>query len=110
MDDGSLIYENPTVLVVDDTPEDLAFITGLLQDQYKVKIANNGEGAIQVARTTTPLDIILMDIMMPVMDGYEACRQLKDDPETKDIPIIFLTACRNIIFEPYIKTGATRRP
>jgi len=64
----------------------------LLKDLYKVKIANNGERALKVAMTGTPPDIILLDIMMPVMDGYEACRQLKANPETRDIPVVFLTA------------------
>jgi putative two-component system response regulator len=69
--------EKLTVLVVDDTLDNLSLMTGLLKDLYKVKIANNGERALKVALTGTPPDIILLDIMMPVMDGYETCRQLK---------------------------------
>jgi len=84
--------DKPTILVVDDTPDNLSLMTGLLKDLYKVKIANNGERALKVATTGTPPDIILLDIMMPVMDGYETCRQLKADLKTKDIPVIFLTA------------------
>jgi putative two-component system response regulator len=84
--------EKPTVLVVDDTPDNLTLMSGLLKDKYKVKIANNGERALKVATTGTPPDIILLDIMMPVMDGYEACRHLKENPETRDIPVVFLTA------------------
>ena len=84
--------DKPTILVVDDTPDNLSLMTGLLKDLYKVKIANNGERALKVAMTGTPPDIILLDIMMPVMDGYETCRQLKADLKTKDIPVIFLTA------------------
>jgi len=83
---------NPTALIVDDSPDDLALISGILKDLYTVKIANNGERALQVTMTGTPVDIILLDIMMPVMDGYETCRQLKADPKTRDIPVIFLTA------------------
>lgn len=92
MHDDSTHMEKPTVLVVDDTPDNLTLMSGLLKDKYKVKIANNGERALKVAMTGTPPDIILLDIMMPVMDGYEACRHLKANPETRDIPVIFLTA------------------
>jgi len=84
--------DKPTILVVDDTPDNLSLMSGLLKDLYKVKIANNGERALKVTLTGTPPDIILLDIMMPVMDGYETCRQLKANPVTKDIPVIFLTA------------------
>lgn len=84
--------DKPTVLIVDDTPDNLSLMSGLLKDLYKVKIANNGERALKVAQTGTPPDIILLDIMMPVMDGYETCRHLKASPETRDIPVIFLTA------------------
>jgi putative two-component system response regulator len=84
--------DKPTVLVVDDTPDNLTLMSGLLKDIYKVKIANNGERALKVAMTGTPPDIILLDIMMPVMDGYETCRHLKANSETRDIPVIFLTA------------------
>jgi putative two-component system response regulator len=92
MADENVIFEKPTVLVVDDTPDNLTLMSGLLKDQYKVKIANNGERALKVASTGTPPDLILLDIMMPVMDGYEACRHLKANSETRDIPVIFLTA------------------
>ncbi|MDX9820453.1 MAG: two-component system response regulator [Syntrophales bacterium] len=91
MSDESFM-EKPTVLVVDDTPDNLTLMSGLLKDQYKVKIANNGERALKVALTGEPPDLILLDIMMPVMDGYETCRHLKSTPETRDIPVIFLTA------------------
>jgi putative two-component system response regulator len=84
--------EKPTILVVDDAPDNLSLMSGLLKDLYKVKIANNGERALKVAATGTPPDLILLDIMMPVMDGYETCRNLKAAPETRDIPVIFLTA------------------
>ena len=92
MADTSTYIEKPTVLVVDDTPDNLSLMSGLLKDKYKVKIANNGERALKVVMTGAPPDIILLDIMMPVMDGYETCRHLKENPETRDIPVIFLTA------------------
>ncbi len=84
--------DKPAILIVDDAPDNLSLMSGLLKDLYKVKIANNGERALKVALTGTPPDIILLDIMMPVMDGYETCRRLKANPETRDIPVIFLTA------------------
>jgi len=81
-----------TVLVVDDTPENLQLMHGLLKDLYTVKVANSGDRALKIA-TVLPLpDLILLDIMMPGMDGYEVCRRLKADPVTTDIPVIFLTA------------------
>ncbi|AIQ12301.1 chemotaxis protein CheY [Paenibacillus durus] len=81
----------PVVLVVDDTPDNIALLSGLLKESYRVKIATNGEKALAVAKSAPP-DLILLDIMMPVMDGYETCRRLKMDKELEDIPVIFLTA------------------
>ena len=89
MDD---IKVRPTVLVVDDTPDNLKLMSGLLKDLYKVKIANSGEKALAIAASDSPPDLILLDIMMPEMDGYEVCQRLKRDRATRDIPIIFLTA------------------
>ncbi|MFA7268581.1 MAG: two-component system response regulator [Sterolibacterium sp.] len=82
----------PTVLVVDDTPDNLSLMSGLLKDAYKVKVANNGEKALKIAESDAPPDLILLDIMMPGMDGYEVCQRLKKNPATLDIPVIFLTA------------------
>ncbi len=84
--------ERTTILVVDDTPDNLALMSSLLKDTYKVKIANGGEKALRIAASDPPPDLILLDIMMPGMDGYEVCRRLKRDPETMNIPVIFLTA------------------
>jgi putative two-component system response regulator len=84
--------EKATVLVVDDTPDNLTLMSSLLKDTYKVKVAHNGEKALKVARSEAPPDLILLDIMMPGMDGYEVCQHLKSDPATRDIPVIFLTA------------------
>ncbi|MFA5181550.1 MAG: response regulator [Syntrophales bacterium] len=80
------------ILVVDDTPENLSLITSLLKDFYRVKIATNGTKALQIAVSNEPPDLILLDIMMPEMDGYEVCRHLKSDSQTAEIPVIFLTA------------------
>jgi len=84
--------EKKTVLVVDDTPDNLSLMSSLLKDDYKVKVANGGEKALKIAATNPQPDLILLDIMMPGMDGYEVCQHLKSDPATRDIPVIFLTA------------------
>lgn len=81
-----------TILVVDDTPDNLALMTGLLKDLYRVKVAPSGEKALRIVRGESPPDLILLDIMMPEMDGYEVCQALKADRATRDIPIVFLTA------------------
>jgi len=81
-----------TVLVVDDTPDNLTLMSSLLRDDYKVKVANSGERALRIARSESPPDLVLLDIMMPEMDGYQVIEQLKGDPATRDIPVIFLTA------------------
>ena len=81
-----------TILVVDDEADNLEVISGLLKDLYKVKIANNGQKALQIEQGASPPDLILLDIMMPELSGYEVCQRLKSDPATRDIPVIFLTA------------------
>ena len=91
MTDSTLI-EKPTVLVVDDTPDNLTLMSGLLRDHYKGKVANHGERAMKIATSDDPPDLILLDIMMPEIDGYEVCQRLKQDPRTQNIPVIFLTA------------------
>jgi putative two-component system response regulator len=82
----------PLILVVDDAPQNLSLMDDLLSDDYVVKVAPSGVRALKIARNTPTPDLILLDIMMPEMDGYEVCRQLKADPQTRDIPVIFLTA------------------
>ena len=81
-----------TVLVVDDTPDNLSLMSNLLKDLYQVKVAISGIKALQIMASEPQPDMILLDIMMPGMDGYEVCRRLKLDPHTMDIPVIFLTA------------------
>jgi putative two-component system response regulator len=84
--------EKPTILLVDDTPENLLLISDLLRKRYKVKVANKGSRALTIAQADPPPDLILLDIMMPEMDGYEVCRLLKSNPVTRGIPVVFLTA------------------
>ena len=79
------------VLVVDDKPNNLSLVTSLLRPHYEVLLANNGERALAIARDQLP-DLILLDIMMPGMSGFEVCTELKANTETADIPVIFLTA------------------
>ncbi len=81
----------PVILVVDDTPQNLALMRDLLDGDYTVKLAPSGERALKIAQIR-PLDLILLDIMMPDIDGYEVCRRLKASPLTADVPVIFFTA------------------
>ena len=80
-----------TILAVDDTPENLHIVKSILVPEYAVKAAVNGKMALKIAEAQQP-DLILLDIVMPEMDGYEVCRALKSNPATKGIPVIFLTA------------------
>jgi putative two-component system response regulator len=90
---ASLVSERQhAILVIDDTPDNLSMMTGLLKELYKVKIAISGEAGLRIAQTDPPPDLILLDIMMPGIDGYEVCRRLKAQQATRDIPVIFLTA------------------
>jgi len=82
----------PTILVVDDTPENINVLKGALIADYIIRSVFNGQAAIRAAQVKPYPDLILLDIMMPGMDGYEVCRILKADPATRDIPIIFITA------------------
>ena len=81
-----------TVLVVDDMPANIDVLRGILRDDYRVKVATSGERALKIARSTPLPDLILLDIMMPAMDGLEVCAQLKADARTRRIPVIFVTA------------------
>jgi DNA-binding NtrC family response regulator len=84
--------QRPEVLIIDDQPANLDVLRRLLErDGYSLSIAANGPRGIEVARATTP-DIILLDVVMPGMDGYEVCRRLKAEPRTAGIPVIFITA------------------
>lgn len=82
----------PIVLVVDDTADNIALMTSLLRDDYRVKAASSGERALEIAARDPKPDLILLDVMMPGLDGYAVCARLKADPAAADIPVIFLTA------------------
>ena len=81
-----------TILAVDDTPENLDVIRAAFASEYRVKVATDGLRGLQVARSADPPDLILLDVMMPGIDGFEVCRRLKADPRTAHIPVIFVTA------------------
>ncbi len=85
------IHAKQTVLVVDDTPENIDVLDGILESEYRIKAATSGKIALKIAKSHKP-DLILLDIMMPEMDGYEVYRQLKTDESTRTIPVIFVTA------------------
>ena len=79
------------ILIVDDTPTNLAVITGVLESLFRIKVATNGETALAIAQASDKPDLILLDVEMPGLDGYEVCRRLKANPATCEIPVIFLT-------------------
>jgi putative two-component system response regulator len=81
-----------TVLIVDDLPDNLAVLGEILLPEYRVLVASNGERALHIAAGKTRPDLILLDVMMPRMDGYEVLARLRADPDTRDIPVIFVTA------------------
>ncbi|HEY0661813.1 MAG TPA: two-component system response regulator [Lysobacter sp.] len=90
------LESKPNILIVDDTPENLALMSELLRDEYRVKLAPNGPRGLQIAQSDPKPDLILLDIMMPDMDGYEVMKQLQADKATRDIPVIFLTAMAGV--------------
>jgi putative two-component system response regulator len=103
----SAYLDKPTILVVDDTPDNLSLMSGILKDSYKVKVANSGEKALQIAGTLPAPDLILLDIMMPGIDGYQTCIRLQTHANTKHVPIIFLTAKAEVEDETYgLELGA----
>jgi diguanylate cyclase (GGDEF)-like protein len=87
---------NDTILVIDDHPANLEVLVSFLKDQgFTIRIAENGEWALQVLETFQP-DIIILDVMMPGMDGFETCRRIKSNEETADIPVVFMTALGSV--------------
>ena len=89
---GLINGDKPRVLIVDDTPENIKVLQAILAVNYTIQVAIRGERALRVAAAEPAPDIILLDIMMPEMDGYEVCTRLKKEEKTKNIPVIFLSA------------------
>lgn len=83
--------EKPRILVVDDEPFYIEVLCNLLRDEYEVESAVSGEEALLKASAMPPPDLILLDIILPDIDGYEVCHRLKQNPATSEIPVIFLT-------------------
>jgi len=88
----SVLQERATVLIVDDQPANLMILSRLLKDDYRVLVANNAAKAMEIAQGDNPPVLILLDIEMPGMDGYDLCRELKEDERTSGIAVIFVTA------------------
>jgi putative two-component system response regulator len=80
-----------SILLIDDTPANIDIIAEILKREYQVRVVTSGELALKIANSKNPPDLVLLDIMMPGMDGYEVCRRLKAEEKTKEIPVIFLT-------------------
>jgi len=80
-----------TLLIADDEPGNIKILLELLRSEYKIRVANNGQKVLKIALSEEPPDLILLDVMMPELDGYEVCRRLKSDPRTQKIPVIFIT-------------------
>src|SRR5262245_57207737 len=84
-------FSQKLILIVDDTPTNIKVISGLLKDSFRTKVATSGERALEIATGAEKPDLILLDIMMPDMDGFEVCRRLKANPDTREIPIYIRT-------------------
>ena len=82
----------PTLLLVDDAPNNIILLNDIFRDEFKIRAAPNGAKALHLAQQEPKPDLILLDIMMPDMDGFEVCRRLKADPATAAIPVIFISA------------------
>lgn len=83
--------ERPLIQLIDDAPENLTVLVELLQSSYRIRVATSGPRGIELAQEVVP-DLILLDVVMPDVDGYETCRQLKAEPRTAHVPVIFLTS------------------
>lgn len=84
--------QRPTILVVDDTPDNLMLLSGLLKEDYRVRLAQNGQKALEICTSDDPPDLVLLDIMMPDMDGFEVAKRMREHPNSENTPVIFVTA------------------
>lgn len=91
--------ERKTLLIVDDVPANVKMLANYLKDEYIIQVAGKGEKALAIAQGSHPPDLILLDIMMPDMDGYTVCRELKNNPATQQIPVIFVSALTEAVEE-----------
>lgn len=89
---NDVIRKTYSILLVDDSPLNLKILGEALKSQYRIRLATNGQKALEIANSSSPPDLILLDIMMPDIDGYEVCRQLKAKQKSQNIPVIFITA------------------
>jgi len=89
------------ILIVEDELPDQLILEDLLEQQFEVHTSSNGREALDYLKVPHPVDLILMDIMMPVLDGFEACQQIKADPELQDIPVLFLTSLESVADEKH---------
>lgn len=97
----------PLILIVDDTSTNIQVLAEALRDDYRVRVAGSGKMAFEIIAKLGAPDLILLDVMMPEMDGYEVCRRLKQAPETRNVPVIFITAKNEAIDEEHgLKLGA----
>jgi len=81
-----------SILIVDDSPQNIRILNEILKNEHSINAATNGIKALQIAQSESPPDLILLDIMMPDMDGFEVLKRLKEDDRTRDIPVCFITA------------------
>jgi putative two-component system response regulator len=92
-------FPKATILVVDDVPDNIDILDGILNSEYNVRAATHGDMALKIAASDNSPDLILLDIMMPEMDGFEVCSHLKENIRTKNIPVIFVTSKNDVIDE-----------
>jgi diguanylate cyclase (GGDEF)-like protein len=90
--DTNLLDDKACILLVDDEPANIQLIAGYIKDDYQIKVATSGEQCLRIANSKDKPDLILLDVEMPIMNGYDVCEQLKREPTTASIPVIFVTA------------------
>jgi PleD family two-component response regulator len=86
------VKSSHTILIVDDVPMNIRSLAEGLKDEYSIQVASNGKRALEIATSDTPPDLILLDIIMPDLDGFAVCSRLKSDDRTQNIPVIFITS------------------
>lgn len=97
----TLKNKKPTLLIVDDMAINIQMLSDLLKEDYNIKVAKSGAKALEILRESDGIDLILLDVVMPEMDGYEVCKILKNDPATQNIPVIFVTSNDTLENEEY---------